>query len=126
MYIPGTRDRNGAHLFVINAKEHVPADSNPVDTLKLAFYMGETIISSESAQKRGITIVVNLEGVGWSNYDHSFHTKTVQFFQDTIPARIKTILLLNAPWWINMLMRMVTPFMKQKMRDRVGVPCMQK
>ena len=45
MYVPGTRDKNDAMIFVVNAKNHVPGAFDANDTLKLAFYLGELAIS---------------------------------------------------------------------------------
>lgn len=119
MYLPGTRDRNGAALFIINAAKHKPGEFVAEQTVKLAFYLGELATSNIRTQKSGITLVANMDGVEWTNFDSNFQKNVLDFFQQNIPARVKNILLFRAPWWINMMVKMVTPFLSEKLRDRI-------
>lgn len=121
MYIPGSRDREGAALFVINAGKHVPGRFPPASTLKLAFYCGEVLIADPKTSQIGITIISNMEGMQWSNFDLQFQRSIIDFFQANIPARVKNILLYRCPWWVTMMVRMVSPFLKQKMRERIHI-----
>lgn len=121
MYIPGTRDRNGAALFIIDAGKHIPGAFSPDDIIRLAFFMGEKIISSPRTQSTGITIIVDMTEFGWKNFDLALQKSVLNLFTENIPARVKNILLYRAPWWISTLVRMVSPFLKQKMRDRLQV-----
>ena len=121
LYVPGTRDRNGAALFVINANKHVPGQFPQEQTLKLAFYMGELLTASPKTAQVGVTIISNMEGMEWANFDNQFQRTIINFFQSNIPARVKNILLYKSPWWVSMLVKMVSPFLKQKMRERVHI-----
>ena len=49
---------------------------------------------------------------------HLFRLLPVEF-QDTFPARVKGLHLINQPWYVSMLLAIVRPFMKQKLRDRL-------
>lgn len=121
MYIPGTRDRNGAALFIINAAKHVPGQYDNEQTLKLAFYMGELLTSSPKTAQVGVTIISNMDGLEWANFDNQFQRNIINFFQANIPARVKNIILYRSPWWVSMLVKMVSPFLKQKMRERIHI-----
>lgn len=121
LYIPGTRDRNGAALFIINAAKQIPGQFPNESTLKLAFYLGEVLTSSPKTQEIGVTLISNMEGVQWANFDNQFQRTIIDFFQNNIPARVKNIILYKCPWWISMLVRMMSPFLKQKMRDRMHI-----
>ena len=121
MYIPGTRDRSGAALFIINAGKHVPGQFSTTQTLKLAFYMGELLTSDPKTSQIGVTIISNMDGMEWANFDNQFQRSIINFFQNNIPARVKNIILYKSPWWVSMLVRMVSPFLKQKMRERIHI-----
>lgn len=121
MYIPGTRDRNGAALFIINAAKHVPGQYDNEQTLRLAFYMGELLTSSPKTAQVGVTIISNMDGLEWANFDNQFQRNIINFFQASIPARVKNIILYRSPWWVSMLVKMVSPFLKQKMRERIHI-----
>ncbi|PJF18970.1 CRAL-TRIO domain-containing protein [Paramicrosporidium saccamoebae] len=121
LYIPGTRDRSGAALFIINAGKHVPGQFPNESTLRLAFYLGEVLTSNPKTSEIGVTVISNMEGMEWANFDNQFQRTVIDFFQSNIPARVKNIILYKSPWWVSMLVKMVSPFLKQKMRDRIHI-----
>ncbi len=45
MYIPGTRDKNGAALFVINAAKHVSGEFEIEESVELAYFLSELVTS---------------------------------------------------------------------------------
>lgn len=121
LYIPGSRDKQGAALFVINAGRHVPGQFPTESTLKLAFYLGEVLTRSPRTSQVGVTLISNMEGMEWANFDNQFQRNVIDFFQENIPARVKNILLYKCPWWVSMMVRMVSPFLKQKIRERIHI-----
>ena len=45
------------------------------------------------------------------------HTRT--HTQEAFPARFKGVHVLNQPWYISIIMTIVRPFLKQKLKERV-------
>jgi len=122
--IPGTRDRNGAALFVINAARHVPSQTpdSQENALRLAFFMAEKLTSQDvRTQRIGVTLISNMAGMEWASFDNQFQRSIIDFFQNNVPARVKNILLYKCPWWVSMMVRMVSPFLKEKMRNRIHI-----
>ena len=119
MFIPGTRDKKGAALFVVQASKHVIGQFPPESTIKLAFYLGECLTASLKTQKNGITLIIDLSGTEWSTFDANFMAEIINFFQNHIPAAVKNILIWRAPWWIRTAIKIVSPFLKEKMRKRI-------
>lgn len=119
MYIPGSRDKKGAALFVVQASKHVIGQFPPESTIKLAYYLGECITASLKTQRNGITLIIDLNGTEWSNFDANFMAEIIGFFQNHIPAAVKNILIWRAPWWIRTAIQVVSPFLKEKMRKRI-------
>lgn len=119
MYLPGSRDRQGAALFVVRAGSHVPGQFPKESTLRLAFYMGERVTESLKTQKNGVTLLIDLDGTEWASFDANFMAEIIDFFQNHIPAAVKNILIWRAPWWIKSAIRVVSPFLKEKMRQRI-------
>lgn len=119
MYIPGSTDRNKAQLLVIDATKHDPAAFSHDDTIRLAFFMGHKVTERPSVWEHGLTLIVNLSGYTWAQWDMALQRQILGLFTDNIPARVKNILLFDAPWWISSLVRIVSPFLKQKMRERL-------
>ncbi len=121
MYIPGSRDKKGAALFVVQATNHVPGQFPPESTVKLAFYLGEIITANLKTQRNGITLVIDLKDTEWSSFDATFMADLIGFFQNHIPAAVKNILIWRAPWWVKSAIKIVSPFLKEKMRKRIKI-----
>lgn len=119
MYIPGTRDKKGAALFIVKASRHVIGQFPAESTIKLAYYLGECITASLKTQRNGLTLIIDLTGTEWSNFDGNFMAEIIGFFQNHIPAAVKNILIWRAPWWIRTAIKIVSPFLKEKMRKRI-------
>lgn len=119
MYIPGSRDKKGAALFVVQAAKHVPGQFPAESTIKLAFYLGEVITSNLKTQRNGVTLLIDLHDTEWSSFDAAFMADLIGFFQNHIPAAVKNILIWRAPWWIKSAIKIVSPFLKEKMRKRI-------
>jgi hypothetical protein len=119
MYIPGTRDRKGSALFVVKASEHVIGQFPPESTIRLAYYLGECVTASLKTQRNGVTLIIDLTGTEWANFDANFMSEIIGFFQNHIPAAVKNILIWRAPWWIRTAIKIVSPFLKEKMRKRI-------
>lgn len=117
--VPGTFAKDGSILFVINAERHDPKQFPKEKTLALAFYLAEYATKDLESQKKGITIVSNLSGIGWSNFDAEFQKSIISLFTNALPISLKHILLFDPPWMINMFVKIVSPFLKQKIRQRV-------
>ncbi len=119
MYLPGTRDRAGAALFVINAARHVPHQFSDLNTLSLAFYLAELLTESPQTQAIGVTIIISMDGMEWANFDNQFQRTIIDFFQRNIPARVRAILLYKCPWWVSMTVKLMAPFLKEKIVQRI-------
>lgn len=120
MYLPGGRARDESAIFVIWGVRHQPGQFPPENTIKCAYYLSEVHVGKDSiTMRKGLCLIVNLEGVEWANSDVNFLKSVVDFFQDNIPAAVKHIVIWRAPWWISMLAKMIVPFLKEKMRQRI-------
>lgn len=119
IYLPGGRDRNGAELMIINAAKACKGRQS--DILKLAYWTSLHLEKSRKTQAIGISIICNMEGMDWNSFDLSLMKKIITIFQDCCPLRVKNIILLKSPWWVDMAIRVMMPLMKEKMRERVSL-----
>jgi hypothetical protein len=120
MYLPGTRAKDESALLVIWGARHKPGEFKTDDTIKLAYYLNQVHVGEDPVtMRKGLCVIVNLEGVSWANSDVAFLKSVIDFFTDNIPASVKHIIVWRAPWWISMLAKMILPFLKEKMRQRI-------
>ena len=119
MFIPGSLAKDNSTLFIINAAHHNPNSFTRQQTLSLAFFMAQYAMESSETQKNGITIISNFKGVSWSNLDIDFQKTIINLFSNNIPLSVKHIVIYDPPWMLNALIKIISPFLKQKIRDRV-------
>ena len=95
------------------------------DNFKTLLQILDKLIEDEENQVHGFTIFNNLDGLTFYAITHMVRTEHIQkgvlfeLIQDAFPARFKGLHLLNQPWYISIILSIVRPFMKQKMRQRL-------
>lgn len=119
LLIPGTRDLKRAGLMIFYAGRHEPDVFPPVATLALTYYLTRILIQDPLNQKHGITIIVDFSDMKWSKLDQDLVRMFVDFFQNGLPVRLKRIILYKPPLWINLFLKLVSLFIKEKLRKRI-------
>lgn len=84
-----------------------------------------TFLFSISFMREGMIVIEDFNGATLSTFSGFMGGKvdTKELFdniQENIPARIRQIILLDAPWYVRVLIALVKPFMKKRMREKVG------
>jgi len=81
-------------------------------------YFLEKTIASEMTQREGYTIIFDLFAapfyINKEAQKLSFHVA-----QNAFPARVKSILIVDAPWWFGSGFAIIKHFVVQKMRERM-------
>ena len=120
LYSPPGRDKQGAGLFVITCRKYEKS-TKVTDLIRLAFYLAEQVTMHPKTQRNGLTLVIDLYDCQWSQFDSGMLQKLSKLFQNSLPCSLKSILLYKSPWWATTLVKMVTPFLKEKLRQRIHV-----
>lgn len=94
------------------------------DPYKTFLMILERLLEDEEVQVHGISIIDNMEGMSWHLAYAFFRCEQFQKgalieLQDSFPIRFKGFHMLNQPWYLNMIMKVVKPFLTQKHRDRL-------
>lgn len=123
IYLPGSRAIDASTILIVEAGH---LTSGPHGTLlstnsilRLAFWVGEMAVTQEQTQLYGLTLIIDLHDVSFADFDAQSITNLANFFQNSMPCSVKSILLLRAPWWITVAVNLVLPFLSAKMRNRV-------
>ena len=76
--------------------------------------------------RQGTVVVFDFSGASWTdllravqgegNFDLS---KLIDSGQNHMPSRVRDVILLNAPWWIRMLLGIVKPLLKSNLRKKI-------
>ena len=125
VYYTGARARDGAMLLVVDVSRMNAgaggARLTQQDLLRLAFHVSRRLTDLPATQAKGICLVVDLREATWSSVDTSLISLLGNFFQNNVPVSLRHILLLEPPWWLNMAMTIVLPFLSTKLQSRLEV-----
>lgn len=96
-----------------------------VDNFRATFIILDKLIQDEETQVNGFSVVYDFTGSSLMSMltvaKSELITKgiLIELLQEAFPARFKGIHLLHQPWYISIVLSVIRPFMKQKLRDRI-------
>ena len=95
------------------------------DNFRTMILLLDKLIEDEENQVHGISIINNLDNVSFvtilklSQSEQMRRGMFVELLQECFPGRFKGMHLVNQPWYISLVLGLMRPFMKQKMKDRI-------
>jgi len=70
--------------------------------------------------RNGVTIISFLRGLSWAKLDNGTHKLLLKTLQNNYPARINRVAVVSAGWTTKAALRIMRPFMKNKLSSKVG------
>ena len=62
----------------------------------------------------------------FANFDLNLSKKLLSMLRDGYPARLKRVYIVTPPLWFKAMYKVLTPLLKEKMKERVGTRLMFK
>lgn len=96
-----------------------------VDNFRATLLILDKLVEDEETQVHGFSVIYDFSDATFMSMvkvaQSELITKgvLVELLQDSFPARFKGVHLLHQPWYINIVLSVIRPFMKQKLRDRI-------
>lgn len=96
-----------------------------VDNFRATLLVLDKLIQDEETQVHGFSVVYDFTGSSFMSVlkvaQSELITKGVliELLQESFPARFKGVHLLHQPWYVSIVLSVIRPFMKQKLRDRI-------
>lgn len=122
---PTARDKDGrgvAYLFPAHFNASLLADTKRY--IHFTWWFG--LISSDvhiDNDREGYAYIEDFKDASFSDLAGMGGDKTMKEMfdgvQNAVPARLRRIYLLNAPWYVRFLLAMVKPFMSSKLQSKV-------
>ena len=113
--------KNGTRGLCFCPARWVVSTMDPQDCFRLFWLVLERLMEDEETQVHGISLIDNAKGGSLQLLYHFMRTDAWKWaveLQDAFPARFKGLHFIHEPWYIDLVMRVVKPFLKQKHRDR--------
>ena len=119
------RRKDGAIAIQLRQERWDPELIPFADNFRTLILLLEKLIEDEENQVHGFAIVNNQVNVAFTTIFKLSQTEQlrkgifVELLQDCFPGRFKGMHLVNQPWYVSLVLSIVRPFMKQKLRDRL-------
>ena len=125
MGITDLRRRDGSIVIQLCPARWDPDTVPFADNFRTMILLLEKLLEDEENQVHGFTIINNQLDVPFSTIFKLSQTEQMrkgvfpELLQDSFPGRFKGMHLVNQPWYVSLVLGVIRPFMKQKMRDRL-------
>jgi len=96
-----------------------------LENFRATFLMLDKLIQDEETQVNGFSILYDFTGSSVMSMVHVAQSELItkgiliELLQDAFPARFKGVHLVHQPWYVSIVLGVIKPFMKQKLRDRI-------
>src|SRR5690606_30403898 len=87
----------------------------------LIYLLQNSILESHSAVRSGCTFVVEGSSMKFRNFDPRLERAVLSSVQNCMPARVKKILVIEPPFFFNIIWKVVRLMLKEKIRGRLSV-----
>ncbi|KER21500.1 hypothetical protein T265_15076, partial [Opisthorchis viverrini] len=118
--LPGTgTDDLSATIAIFTAHRHWPPLTTHRDTLKGVLYQLDVAMMDEQSQRKGLIVLYDMRDTKYSNFDYYLCIKLLNLFKGSYPARLRKVIIIEAPFWFRAPFGVLRLFVKEKMRDRI-------
>lgn len=96
-----------------------------VDNFRATLLVLDKLVQDEETQVHGFSVIYDFTGSSLMSVlkvaQSELITKgiLIELLQEAFPARFKGVHLIHQPWYVSIVLSVVKPFMKQKLRDRI-------
>ncbi|CAL8116899.1 unnamed protein product [Orchesella dallaii] len=118
------RDKFGRRIMCFNTAEWNP-DEVSMDqlTASLTFLMDRLILDKD-AINNGMLFLQNCDGFGWKHAkQYTLHAmkRHLNIFWYSYPIKFKGVYYVNCPSYVGYLYKMIKPFLKKKIQERIFI-----
>jgi tyrosine-protein phosphatase non-receptor type 9 len=117
--LPFVRNEPVCALFTVRLHSSPSNEQNNLITLKTLIYQLDGALEHADAQRNGIIFIYDMNNCKKSNYDLALSQKILTLIRGSYPARLNKLLVVQAPLWFKLLVRLLSVLLRDKLRDRV-------
>lgn len=117
--ILNSRGTDGAAIALFTGRLHNPDQHEAA--LKAILFQLDAALLDYKTQRLGLIFVYDMTDIKWANSDSKLARELLEILKGSFPARLRKILIVNAPSWLQLPYRLFKPFLSTKMLDRLHV-----
>ncbi|XP_011407469.1 PREDICTED: retinaldehyde-binding protein 1-like [Amphimedon queenslandica] len=127
LYVLNGRTWNGEKVVCIRP-EKWDMEQDPAERMiRTVLLILDKLLEDEETQVHGIRVFEYFQGIEFGQLWKFSQTEAVKngtfvkILQDSTPIRLKGVHFLFQPWYISLVLTIVKPFMKEKLRQRLHI-----
>lgn len=116
------RDRKGRCVLVIFTAHWDHCSYSLIAVYRALLLTLEKLVEEKQNQMNGFVVVVDWTDFSFrqsSNLNPKVLKLMIEGLQDCFPARFKGIHFINQPWYVEALLTMIRPFLKEKTKEKI-------
>lgn len=120
-----SRFEDGSKALCVHPAKWDSATVPFVDNFRATLLVLEKLVEDEETQVHGFSVIYDFTNSCFMSMlrvaQSELVTKGVliELLQESFPARFKGVHLVKQPWYISVVLSVIRPFMKQKLRERI-------
>jgi len=117
-------DKLGRPCMVVTANLHIPAETTVETTLKLCIYFLEQARERCDGRNGGplqYTVIYDMKGFSFMKNLDTGALSTLSKLQEAYPELLGAAYIINAPWLVSTLMKLLNALMTKQTMDKVRV-----
>lgn len=130
-FMRGARTKSGARVEVLLpariSPEMLAGGSAFERFMRFNLYVFPLIVDDEDMQRNGFVILEDFADFSFMAsmrmqraFTSEQQAEMFAMMQDVVPMRMRGIYLVRQPWYVSLLLAVVRPFMKRKLRERIA------
>eukprot|EP01134_Creolimax_fragrantissima_P003511 CFRG3511T1 len=125
IFLPGGVNKDGTALLCMVYKDCIPSELDAHGAkgkeclvIGLLHYMQLSVCDLDQARE-GVSFVTDCKDFGWKNFSLEMEEELAFLYQDGAPIRIRSMLMLDGPFLMRVILNLCKVFLKKKLRDRI-------
>ena len=120
-----SRALDGSKVICIYPGNWNASNVSFLENFHATFVVLDELIQDEMTQVHGFSILYDFTSSSFLSMLQVAQSEQItkgvliDLLQDAFPARFKAVHLIHHPWYISIVLSVIKPFMKQKLRDRI-------
>jgi len=126
IWAPAAKDNSGRAVTYLRPRNLDPTMLDDMKTyLHFTYFSTDILLDTDiSFMREGMIVVEDFNGASLSTFSGMMSGKIdmkemMDNLQENVPMRIRQIIILDAPWYVRLLIAFIKPFLKKRMRKKI-------
>lgn len=117
----GTKDPSGRSIVLVDPSCQDLSKHTRISLTRSLWYMIHALLEDETAQKRGITLLIYPQKAKFAQFDRTQTKMNADSIQGCLPIRVSSFHFCHAPTFFKIVLPIFKVFLGERMRKRIHV-----